>query len=319
MNEKNYREKHGIQTKKIHLNEIHCSPRKQKWINEYQEIVTSTKSMTQNEWQQSNVFSVVMMTLHSFKTAFYLIYYLIDYHKVKSRDFLAFFIKYCDKQKTPFFYENLILTSFDWTENILNGKGGGVYIKEYSDVYLDIEEVAYINISKNFEKFYSEILLIVKEFLGESEYSKNKILIEEIIEYQKLRMSFFEQKDREYNFTFNIPEYFFKLNSKEKIKIEKKRMKVGTTNLDTYSSLLDFTKRKIIWGRKSDKIKNELDYEKKLFNKIKKEKLNLHEKLFYRTENKPLNFSKNKINLINLILLKLRTIEEYDFFILIFV
>lgn len=30
MNEKSYREKHGIKTKKISLNEIHCSPREQK-------------------------------------------------------------------------------------------------------------------------------------------------------------------------------------------------------------------------------------------------------------------------------------------------
>jgi hypothetical protein len=100
MNEKSYREKHGIETKKISLNEIHCSPREQKWINEYQEIVVATNSMSKKQWQKSNVFAVIMMVLHSFKTAFYVIYFLIDHYEIKSEKFFNFFINYC-KKKIP--------------------------------------------------------------------------------------------------------------------------------------------------------------------------------------------------------------------------
>jgi radical SAM superfamily enzyme YgiQ (UPF0313 family) len=275
MNEKNYREKHGIKTKRISLNEIHCSPREQKWIKEYQEIVVATKTMTEKQWQKSNVFSVVMMVLHSFKTAFYLIYFLIDYYKIKSEKFFNFFINNCNKKNTPFIYENLILTVLNWTEDLLAGKGRGIFDDKYSDVYLDIEEVSYLKISENFDKFYSEIKLILKTFLGEKKFKKNEILIQEIIEYQKLRMSFYGQVNRGFNFKYNIPEYFFKINSSKPVNIKKKNMKVFTVNIDNHESLQDFTKKKIIWARKSDKIKNDLDYEIDLLDKIKEDKLKL--------------------------------------------
>ena len=32
------------------------------------------------------------------------------------------------------------------------------------------------------------------------------------MEYQKLRMSFYGQVNRGFNFKYNIPEYFFKIN-----------------------------------------------------------------------------------------------------------
>lgn len=52
-------------------------------------------------------------------------------------------------------------------------------------------------------------------------------------------------------------------------------MKVSTINIENYNSLLEITKKKIIWARKSDKIKNDLDYEAKLLDKIKKDKIKL--------------------------------------------
>ena len=52
------------------------------------------------------------------------------------------------KKETPFIYENLIKTTNDWTKILLNGQGRGIYIEEYSDVYLDIEEVVFLKCQK---------------------------------------------------------------------------------------------------------------------------------------------------------------------------
>ena len=58
LDEKEYQNKYGIKTKIIKLNEIHCSPKDQKWLQEYQEIVTESYSMTEQEWSEMMVFSI---------------------------------------------------------------------------------------------------------------------------------------------------------------------------------------------------------------------------------------------------------------------
>ena len=88
-NEESYKKKHGIKSTNIKLNEIHCSPREQTWLNEYQEIVTETSSMTKKDWQQRNIFSVVLMAFHSFKVGFYFLHYFMNELKMSSKDFLC--------------------------------------------------------------------------------------------------------------------------------------------------------------------------------------------------------------------------------------
>ena len=76
LNEQSYRKKHGIKTAKIELQETHCSPKEQEWLKEYQEIVVETSTMSKKDWKKRNLFSVVLMVVHSCKVAFYIMNYL---------------------------------------------------------------------------------------------------------------------------------------------------------------------------------------------------------------------------------------------------
>ena len=49
-------------------------------------------------------------------------------------------------------------------------------------------------------------------------------------------------------------------------------MTAKIVDIENYKNLNEFTKKKIFWFRKSDKIKNEIDYDKLILEKIKKEK-----------------------------------------------
>ena len=46
---------------------------------------------------------------------------------------------------------------------MLKGKGKAIYNPKYSDVYLDIEETIFLDISQDFEKFYLELKDILKK------------------------------------------------------------------------------------------------------------------------------------------------------------
>ena len=59
--------------------------------------------MPEKDWQKSNLFSIVMMVIHSFKTGYYILYYLLDVHKFKSIDFFKLFFKFANEKKHHLF------------------------------------------------------------------------------------------------------------------------------------------------------------------------------------------------------------------------
>lgn len=271
MNEEAYRNKYKIITKQIKLHETHCSPKDQKWIDEVQEIVVGTYSMTQEDWKKRNLFSVTLMVLHSFKAAFYIMNYLKEEMRISGKDFVKFICEKSSKEKNPFIYKNFIKKIDDWTNAMLNGKGKAIYSPKYSDVYLDIEEIVFLDVSQNFEEFYIELKSLVKDLLGEEKWKRNKEVIDEVFSYQNLRMPRMNIKEKKIEFNYNIAEYMFYFGTSRRIKLRKFKNTIKTVNIKDYGdNHWEYTKKKIIWARKDDKIKNDIDYDNKILNEMKK-------------------------------------------------
>ena len=300
LNEISYRKKYGIKTQNIELLETHCSPKQQEWLKEYQEIVVGTLTMTKNDWRQRNLFSVVLMVIHSFKTGFYIMNYLKDELKVSEKDFLKFICKNTNKKEHPFIYPNLIEKTNNWTSNMLKGKGRSILNLKFSEVYLDIEAIVFLELAENFDLFYSELKDLVKKLIGSNKWNMQIDIINEVFMYQNLRMPRINLDNKELNFKYNIAEYMFFLSTDNKIKLKKYNNKIKIENAKKYeNNYWEFTKKKVIWARKSDKIKNEIDYDNRILEKTKKindSKLNEDNKKEY------------KINMFN----KLNKFKKYD-------
>lgn len=311
-NEEYYRKKHKIVSKKIKLNEIHCSPREQDWLQEYQDIVISNSSMTIDDWKKRNVFSVLIIVIHSLRLGFYFLFYFIDTLKISAKEFFQGIVNYSNEKDTPFFHEQVILEIDKWLNNILNGEGRGILKNQYSDVFLDIEELIALNLFKNLDKFYSEFNYILKKILGEKKYLKHQEILEEITKYQLLRMPQINDKVRSEKFKYNIAEYMFNCGNSLSISVKKFDNTITTVNIKNFEdNYHQFTKEKIIWARKSDKIKNDIDYDIKqleiIKNKIDREKLkkkgNKIDKAKFSSLNKfekydSINDIKNKVKLV---------------------
>ena len=271
-NEDYYRSKYNIKSKRTKLNEIHCSPRQQNWLEEYQEIVISNSSMSIDDWKKRNIFSIILITIHSFKLGFYYLNYYINSLNINSKDFFKGIIKYSNKVDTPFFYKSVIKEIEKWLDSILNGEGRGVFIEKYSDVFLDIEEVITINLLQNVEKFYEEFVFLLEKIAGKEKFSKHKEIIDEITKYQILRMPKVDGVSKTESFKFNIAEYMFFCSSENPVKIKKIENKISSKNCKNFNGdIPQFVKEKIIWARKSDKVKNDLDYDLKKISEIKLE------------------------------------------------
>ena len=302
MNEESYRKKYKIVTKQIKLHETHCSPKDQKWIDEVQEIVVETCSMTKEDWKKRNLFSVVLMVMHSFKAAFYIMNYLKNEMKISGKNFIKFICDKTSKTKHPFINKNIHQKVDDWTNAMLNGEGKAIYNPKYSDVYLDIEELIFLNISQDFETFYNELKELVMDLIGKNKWRNNIEIINEIFLYQDLRMPRIKMNNKKENFKYNIAEYMFYFGTNKRIKLKKLKNTIQTINTKNYGSdYWEYTKKKIIWARKDDKIKNEIDYDSKILDNMKKTKIPKKQKLT----------KKYKINIFD----KLNKFKKYDSFV----
>ena len=224
--------------------------------------------MNKQDWRDRNLFSTILMVLHSFKTGYYILVYLMNEFKMSGKDLIEFITKNTSSKETPFIYENLIKKTHDWTQNILKGKGRGNYLSKFSDVFLDIEEVVFLELSKDWDLFYSEFEIILRKLLGEKNFKKNELIIKEFLEYQKLRMPSFNSTEQTKEFNYNIAEYIFKINSESRVKLKKIKNSIKRINVRKFTDMQEFTKKQVIWGRKSDKIKFDIDYDENELKKI---------------------------------------------------
>jgi len=207
--------------------------------------------------------------------------------KISGKDFIKFICDNINEKRHPYIYSNLIKSTNNWIDDMLKGKGRAIYNSKYSDVYLDIEEIIFLKITENFDLFYKELKSLVKDLIGKNRYNDNKDIIEEIFSYQNLRMPRINSENKKLNFNYNIAEYLFFLDTNEKVKLKKHPNTIKTVNTkDFKNEYWEFTRKKIIWARKSDRIKNEIDYDnaklkemKELSEKVKRDKKSSNEKV----------------------------------------
>jgi putative methyltransferase len=256
-----YQRKFQIKTTKIKLNEIHCSPREPTWIPEYQHIVTSTYSMTTTDWRMMTNYSLVTMLMHSMKAGIYIIAYM---HKRLGLPYGKIFNLVINSEKK--YLKSLMDYFKDYSKKLLTGEGRGLFLEEYSDVYLEAEEVAFLKITQNKESFYTDIY----EELITLVPSKYQIEFREVIKFQSLLMpELVSESDLlAVEFETNIPEFCYSIfiNKDITIKNEPTILRVYRTG---YVSMHEFTKKQLIWARKSGTILFNTDLNERIKESIK--------------------------------------------------
>ena len=266
MNEKQYREKYKIKTLLLELSTL----RDNLSTKEHMEVVVGTYSMTKTDWKKMNLFSYLMMIMHSFKAGYYIMNYLKKEFKISGKDFLLYIIDNSSDKKYNFIFEKIVKRLEFLINNMSNGKGWTLYEPKYSDFKLNIETLVYMEISEEWEKFYSDLKILVKDLIGDLKWKKNFDIINEVFKYQDLRMPRINLEDREEIFEFNIPEYMFYFGDKNEVELRRIKNKVKTINSKNYNdNYWEYTKKKILWARKNDKIKNELDFDSNIINELK--------------------------------------------------
>ena len=114
MSKPEYQEKHGIKTVQVPISEIHCSPRSEGSIQEYEDIIIETKTMNKYEWIKCTVYSwkIQLRRLHP----------------------------------TRKWKKGTIQNFFKIAKDITQGKARGQIDLKFGNIYWEPEELAYLHI-----------------------------------------------------------------------------------------------------------------------------------------------------------------------------
>ena len=258
-----YQKLHKIKTKKIRLNEIHCSPRDESWVSEYQEIVVSNYSQTTDDWKTITAISTITMLLHSMKTGIYLLAFLRNYCDLN----FGVILKRLMDAKTPVLRE-LVQSANAYADSLLSGTGRGIYNPNYSDVFLEIEEVQLIEILDKKEEFYNEI-----DLLFFSDVPKPLVdFWQDLLTFHRLSLPRYANEPDSVSHTFltNAPEYCAKIFTSAPALPSLDGMTVHI-NRPGYENFQAFVREQIIWSRKSGTIMYKSDYEISILESARRE------------------------------------------------
>lgn len=246
MNTPSYLERFQIKTARTQQHQYHVRPEKNA-IQEYSNIIISTRDMDSNMWIDCNILTVFVRTLHNLG--------LLQCFAI-----LLFFERHIPYME---FYENIISFAKENPNTVI----GGIYywlkkkytevtkskgsltclVPEFGSLIWPMEEGAFLKIILEYERFYQEITPLIQSYFSDS------MLFEELMEYQKavVKTPYSKGKTLEQNHDFFS--YFLSAYQNHPKKLKLKSTKIYLDASDVPSELHDFAKETIWYGRKGGK------------------------------------------------------------------
>lgn len=252
MGDAGYRERFGIHTRRILLTEIHGAVRDEGLLPEYQEIIVATASLPFEEWREMMIVSWLTMTLFSLKLGYFFLAFLRHRYAIPTMRFIQHLM---GNERASVIRSEMVQYRVH-LENFLTGETGrGVAIREYGDIYWDVEEGSFLRIVTQAGLFFKELGAAASQYCEINGIPCNRDELEEAIRYQSLLIPTPEEtKSGDYIFQRNFPEYFSKLSSGKIIDLVNKRQILHVSGTDFGYDRVRYGREVLLWGRKSDSI-----------------------------------------------------------------
>ena len=178
MNDADYLQQFGIKSSRMEQYQYHTEAFKES-VREYSNIVTSTDSMPEPDWIDSNVIGVFVRAFHNLGIFQCYAIYLHKELNIRYTDFYEQFIAFC--AANPDTVGGKILT---WLrakfQSVIAGNGSLTYKdKAFGKLQWPLEEACFLMVIKDLERFRAETDDFVASFF------KDKAVFEDLKDYQQ--------------------------------------------------------------------------------------------------------------------------------------
>ncbi len=244
MGRKEYVDHYKIKTSHIPLNQPHREPDEDDNIPEWSMVVTSTYSMTGEDWKKMNMFSYVVQAFHHMGILQFFALYLYNEGVCSYKEFYTSFLEYVLVNRDSVAGEAFAKVD-EHLNSVLSEKGTlSCSDARFGKVQWPFEEYVYLCVVYKLDKFYDEILTFLKGFSIEED------IFSELMNFQKNIMKKPFDIKTGFKTKYNFLEYFTDvLNGKrQKLKESEELIKVDSRSFENWE---DFAKAIAWYGRKN--------------------------------------------------------------------
>jgi radical SAM superfamily enzyme YgiQ (UPF0313 family) len=256
-----YQRRHGVIYAENLSQGVHSRVQDAAWVPEKIDYVIGTDTMPVEEWKRTGVMSWTTLALTGLRLGYYLMQYLRRRHGVRHIDFIQFI---CEERMSPGVggIWRRELAHYDaFMEQILAGKGRGIIDPEFGDIYWAVEEASFLRIAADADRFYAEMLDVVREFLTAQGKSFDDDEVREAVRYQQMRIPTpVPPTVSEWCFSWNFPEYFESLALKDDAELSPTPQKLTVQPENYDGDRVRFAREKLLWARRGGKFEVEFTW-----------------------------------------------------------
>ena len=208
-----YQKKHGIKTIKVPILQAHSNFIKNHddGINEFEEIVIETDTMSVSDWKKTYKYSIFIQAMHVLGLCQIISIILRYDFGLKYSNFYNAILDYGLKNPNTVIGTELFHLE-DLLNNVLKGSGFDQKVEEFENITWPPEEAMFLRILNKLDQFYVEIREIVNDLVPNNNTKNN--LIDEIFKFQKnILYHYNDEEVKEIITNYDIGNHFKKLRS----------------------------------------------------------------------------------------------------------
>ena len=245
LNNKEFKKENKIETARTQIFLHHSTPDEIS-VNEYEDIVVSTKDLPIEDWKKQFIFSWIIQALHVLNLTQVIAIYLNTIYMISYSDFYEKLLLFAEQNP-----DTVIGKELTWIKEkinkVINGESWGTVLRQFADITWPVEEASYLRIGENIDEFFEDIARFVDQFCAEN--------IDDVVAYQKaIVVKWKESGSVELNTSIPIHSFYTAhlIGKYVELKNGKYIIKI-TDNLNFNGDKKRYAKEVVWWGRKGGK------------------------------------------------------------------
>ncbi len=245
LGQKEYIKKHGIKTSRSEIVRFHCAADAY-YIPEKIDIITETATMPCADWQRSSLFAGFTQAMHA--CGLLRCFAVYAFHELGKgyRSFYEGLMEYIESGNAPFTNE-LYQTVKDSFAKLAEGVNPRFFVPFAGNLVWDHYEYMFISISRDYEKFYAEMLPYLRSVIDDEN------VLSQLLAYQKAVLRRPDEETCECETDYDFYDYFRNIYVNKYTALKKGKFRTVFTDSNPVRNWEDFGKFVVWYGKMGSK------------------------------------------------------------------
>ncbi len=237
-------EKYKIRTTVLPFRQFHCEEENSE-ITEFSYLITSTSSMTKEQWVDSYFFATLIQSFHCLDITREAAIYLRNIEGIAYKDFYQKLLSYVFSDKASCLYR-IFTEKKEHLRAVSRAEAPlGIYDSRFGKISYEPDENMFLSCIYESEKLFGELLGFLKTLTDE----KTALML---ISYQQAILNLPEKEDFSMTFPVNLPAYFSSCLKGESSFPETKETSIMFSSPHKADSWESFARECVWYGRRNE-------------------------------------------------------------------